>query len=138
MSLSIIRSPTVPSGAVQVFQNDGAGAVYAAIAHTQWGDIPGKAQGNNCWFPYGGEEKCTNDFSWVVGSGFRLVRGLRFVPSDALPLGLQNDGAGPLWVAVAHTQWGDIPGKTDVQGNDCWFPYGGKEHCTNNFSWVVV
>ena len=59
----------VPPGAVSGYQNDGAGILYAAIAKTQWGLIPGKAQGNTCWFPYGGREHATNHFSWIVKHG---------------------------------------------------------------------
>jgi len=35
-------------------------------------------------------------------------------PMYSLPHGFQNDDAGTLWVAVAHTQWGDIPGNCNI------------------------
>jgi hypothetical protein len=125
-----------PHGAVDCgHQNDGAGTLWAAVAHTNHGDIPGKAQNNTCWYPYGGKEHTTNDFSWVVAPGWRLERS-RSTPQHALPVGHQNDGAGSLWAAVAHTHHGKIPGK--AQNGTCWYPYGGQEHTTNDFSWVVV
>ena len=55
-----------PPGTVAGVQYDGAGQLFAAVADTQWGAIPGKAQGNTCWFPYGGKEQTTSKFSWIV------------------------------------------------------------------------
>jgi len=58
-----------PEGAIVTGnQNDGRGDQYAAIAISEWGRIPGKAEGNTCWYPYGGEEHETYDFEWVVFS----------------------------------------------------------------------
>jgi len=116
-------------------QNDGAGDLWCVVAHTNHGDIPGKGKDNTCWYPYGGREETTNNFSWVVAHGWRLERGNR-PPNNGLPVGHQNDGAGTLWAAVAHTNNGDIPGK--AKDNTCWYPYGGREEATNNFSWIVV
>ena len=99
---SLIRSPSVPAGTVQGFQNDGAGTVYAAIAHTQQGNIPGKAQGNNCWYPYGGKEHLTHDFSWIVAPGYSLKQAYES-PAVGLATGHQTDGAGYLWAAIAHS-----------------------------------
>ena len=48
------------------FQEDGAGYLYAAIAQTKWGKIPGKAKDSTCWYPYGGSEYYTSDFYWLV------------------------------------------------------------------------
>jgi len=131
----LVRGGNAPQDGVKGHQNDGAGEVWCAIAHTDKGDIPGKAKGNDCWYSYGGQELHTNNFSWVVVRGWRLERGGN-PPHNSLPLGHQNDGAGTLWVAIAHTDKGDIPGK--AKDNTCWYPYGGQEHSTNNFSWVVV
>jgi len=118
-------------------QNDGAGTLWGVIAHTPHGNIPAKAIGNNCWYPYGGAEHSTNEFSWVVAPQFALVNHQHSPsPTPTTPAGNQTDGAGTVWVAVAHTQWGNIPGK--AIGNNCWFPYGGKEHLSNNFSWLDV
>ena len=62
--------------------------------------------------------------------GEPAITGVDLLP-DHLAIGHQNDGAGDLWCAVAHTEWGHIPGK--AKGGDCWFPYGGKEHSTRDF-----
>jgi hypothetical protein len=132
----LVRGGGVPQDGVKAGrQNDGAGDLWCAVAHSNWGEIPGKAKGNECWFAYGGKEHSTNNFSWVIARGWRLERNNR-PPQNGLPVGFQNDGAGQLWAAVAHSNWGDIPGK--AKDNTCWFPYGGQEHSTNNFSWIVV
>jgi len=56
-----------PLGAIiSGHQNDGAGELWAGVAHTPHGDIPGKAKGDICWYPYAGKEELTHDFSWVV------------------------------------------------------------------------
>jgi hypothetical protein len=126
---------TPPNACPLGHQNDSHGTVYVALAHTQYGDIPGKAKDNTCWYPYGGKEHLTNDFSWIVNP---LCHNGHLTSPQGLwgmPHGHQNDGAGDVWVAIAHTQWGEIPGK--AQGNTCWYAYGGNEHYTNNFSWVV-
>ena len=36
-----------------------------------------------------------------------------------------------MWCAVANTKWGKIPGKASK--GLCYFPYGGKEHSTEDF-----
>jgi len=114
-------------------QNDGSGQYFAAVAHTDHGDIPGKAKDNTCWYPYSGKEEETNNFSWVVSRNWHLVRSEN-VPNGALQTGHQNDGSGELFSAVAHTEHGDIPGK--AKDRTCWYPYQGSEHLTDNFSWV--
>jgi len=128
----------VPPRAIAVgHQNDGAGTLWGAIAHSSHGKIPGKAIGNSCWYSYGGAEHQTNQFDWIVAAPFFLNPVAHsHNPSANVPHGFQNDGAGQVHVAIAHTQWGNIPGK--AKGNSCWFPYGGKEHQTNNFSWLEV
>jgi len=115
-------------------QHDNPNRLYAVIAHTPHGSIPGKAIGNTCWYPYGGAEHSTNDFSYVVGGhGFQRHTGQQ--PPNVAHLAHQNDGAGDVFLALAHTQHGDIPAK--AKGNQCWYPYGGAEHTTNDFSWIV-
>jgi hypothetical protein len=116
-------------------QHDNPSRLYAVICHTPHGDIPGKAIGGQAWYPYGGQEHGSNDFSYIVGGhGFQRNQGHQ--PPNAAPLGHQNDGAGDVYVALAHTQHGDIPGK--AKGNTCWYPYGGVEHLTDQFSWIVT
>jgi len=128
------QSPAPPPSAPAGFQNDGAGQVWCAVAHTPQGNIPGKAIGNTCWYPYGGREISTSDFSWVVAPGARNVQGP--CPPGALAVGMQNDGAGVLYAAVAITPQGNIPGK--AKDNTCWYAYGGQECSTNNFFWVTL
>jgi len=116
-------------------QNDAAGTVYVALAHTAQGNIPGKALGNTCWYPYAGNEHTTSDFSWIINPLTHYNQLNSPAGLYGMPHGHQNDGAGDVWVAVANSQWGTIPGK--AIGNTCWYCYGGKEYTTNDFSWVV-
>ena len=131
-------SAAPPGATVHGHQTDGAGDVFLAVAHTPEGEIPAKAIGNTAWYPYGGKEHTTNNFSWVSAPGSQLVPAgtSSQPPSGALQIGFQKDGAGALWAAIAHTPQGDIPAK--AIGNTAWYPHGGVEHTTNSFSWVVV
>jgi len=45
--------------------------------------------------------------------------------------GFQNDGSAEYWCAVANTPYGRIPGK--AQDGRCWYSFGGKEECTEDF-----
>jgi len=115
-------------------QHDNPNPLYAVIAHTPQGDIPAKAIGNTAWYPYGGQEHTSNDFSYVCGgNGFQKNHG--GPPAHACPLGHQHDSSGTVYLALAHTEHGNIPGK--AKDNTCWYPYGGKEHTTSDFSWVT-
>jgi hypothetical protein len=135
-AFELVQSSSPPNGAVKSgHQNDGAGDLYTAVAHTDKGNIPGKAKNNSCWYPYGGKENEIHNFSYVVMPNWRLEKNHGHPPGNAIPVGQQNDGAGDLYAAVAHTDKGNIPGK--AKNNTCWYPYGGKEQETSNFSWVV-
>jgi len=125
---------TIPNEDVPYGQQHDSGKLYLAIAHTQWGDIPGKAKENTCWFPYDGKEHVTENFSYVGLKNHRLLKSPR-IPDHALKCGHQNDGAGELYGVIAHTQWGDIPGK--AKPGMAWYCYDGKEHTTSDFSWIV-
>jgi len=127
----------MPSNALNIGYQDDSGEYAVAVANTEWGRIPGKARGNTCWYSYGGSEHCTEDFDWVktpctmstvanTGSG---------PPPGARPLGQQHD-RGDVYAVIAHSEWGKIAGKA---GPDtcAWFPYGGQEHETDDFEWVV-
>jgi len=116
--------PSSPQG----FQNDGQGSLWCAVAETEWGRIPGKAKDGVCWFSYGGKEHETRNFQLVYD---RVLSQQPIGPSH----GFQNDGAGPLWCAVANTPHGNIPGKAN-SANTCWYAYGGSEHETRDFSYV--
>jgi len=121
---------TVPTG----HQSDGAGKLYLALAHTPHGDIPAKAKGNQAWYPYGGQEHTCNNFSWISVPGYSLVPNTNSgAPWNAIS-GRQNDGA-QVWAAIANTSHGQIPAK--ASGSTAWYPYGGKEHTTSSFSWIV-
>eukprot|EP01126_Amoeba_proteus_P054531 TRINITY_DN6715_c0_g1_i3.p1 TRINITY_DN6715_c0_g1~~TRINITY_DN6715_c0_g1_i3.p1 ORF type:complete len:808 (-),score=160.56 TRINITY_DN6715_c0_g1_i3:68-2419(-) len=122
--------PSVPS----CHQIDGQ--YWVAIAHSPHGDIPAKAKGADCWYPYGGGEHTCSSFSWVNVPGHAFVKntGTGVRPSNAI-YGKQKDGHN-VCVAIAHTEgWGDVPGKAD--DNTCWYPYDGSEHTTSNFSWIT-
>jgi len=129
----LVKSEFVPLSAIQTGNQNGMGKLFAAVAHTEHGDIPGKAKDKLCWYPYNGKEEQTNNFSWVISTWELVHDGLP--PKDSIPCGNQ-DGDGLYWSAVAHTEDGDIPGK--AQNNTCWYPYNGKEVQTNNFSWLVA
>jgi len=125
---------SAPAYAAALGRQNDCGTVYVAVAHVPEGDVPGKALGNTCWYPYGGVEKTTADFSWVVSPLVNV--GQCGQPGwHGCPHGVQNDGAGNVYCAIAHGAHGDIPGK--AQGNTCWYAWGGAEHVTHNFSWVV-
>eukprot|EP01123_Difflugia_compressa_P015944 TRINITY_DN935_c0_g1_i1.p1 TRINITY_DN935_c0_g1~~TRINITY_DN935_c0_g1_i1.p1 ORF type:complete len:393 (+),score=76.36 TRINITY_DN935_c0_g1_i1:38-1216(+) len=130
------QSPSPPPGTVEGYQNDGQGTVYCVVANTTHGTVPGKGKGRNCYYPYGGREHATSDFSWVVvGGGYLLepAHGKK-PPPNAIPAGYQNDGHGHLYIGVAQTNHGNIPGK--AKDGTCWYSYGGKEIFTNKFMWV--
>jgi len=131
----LVKGGNVPQDGVKAgHQNNDD--LWCVVAHTNQGDIPGKGKDDTCWYPYGGKEESTKNFSWVVvAHGWELVNG-DAPPQNGLPVGYQNDGAGTLWAAVAHTSYGNIPGK--AKDNSCWYSYDGKEEISNDFSWVVV
>lgn len=130
----------LPNAAVQLaVQTDGAGQIWTAVAHTENGDIAGKAVGDTCWYCYNGEEFETDNFSWVVHhhpSPLQLVMSDGSgPPSNALKIGHQTDGFGDLYAAIAICEdLGTIPGK--AQTDTCWFPCGGVERETNKFYWI--
>jgi hypothetical protein len=106
------------------------GVYYCALAQTRWGTIPGKSKNGECWYPYGGKEH-------RITSGYVVYEEGLCVSSqnaDIEPLGFQTDGVGQLWCALAHSQYGRIPGKAD--SSSCWYSYGGKEYLTSRFSFV--
>jgi len=130
------KKKPMPSTAVKAgHQNDHNGDYWLGVAHTRNGDIPGKAKGDACWYSYNGKEDDTKEFSWVLVDQWALIRNAGGPPSHSLKVGHQKDGEGDFYSAVAHSQWGNIPGK--AKGNTCMFPYGGTEHSTSDFSWVV-
>jgi len=133
---SLVKSAHEPTNAITCgTQSDGSGSLCAAVAHTEHGDIPAKAKGNTCWYSYGGEEKTTNNFSYVTTKNWKLLKCLHCIPASALRTGRQNDGSGDLYATVSHTEHGNIPGKGNGKHN--WYPYGGKENLSQDYSYVI-
>eukprot|EP00923_Selenidium_pygospionis_P060771 GHVN01106779.1.p1 GENE.GHVN01106779.1~~GHVN01106779.1.p1 ORF type:complete len:439 (+),score=54.65 GHVN01106779.1:72-1319(+) len=86
----------------------------AIAKDTPFGDVPGKtAPGETrCWYGYGGEEHCTENFKLVGG--------------DVKP-DVQCADGNVLKCAIVDSKFGYCPGKTD--GSDqCWYTYDGKEY----------
>ncbi|KAH3745890.1 hypothetical protein Pelo_12695 [Pelomyxa schiedti] len=116
------------------YQNDGAGELATAIAHTDQGDVFGKAQRSACWFPYNGGEHTTSRFSWVCGSAYKLERasGSARPPQGTVS---QNTNGQVIFAAVAHTSHGDVP--AEYRNGTCLYPYGGRALAATAFSWVL-
>jgi hypothetical protein len=136
----VANSGRVPPRALKhgVQNNDGQ-VRYPIVAHTQWGDIPGKATQWDMYYSYGGREHSGGQFSWVVSAGTTSLVSARSkfhgpVPCGAIKCGNQIDQSGRLFAAIANTQWGKIPGKANK--NTCWFPYAGQEHSTPDFDFI--
>jgi len=119
-------------------QTDGAGVVYAGVAQTQWGAIPGKVHEGVAYFSFAGKEHTTNNYQYIHVNNAAIVKNTTgHPPHNAVKAGHQTDGAGDVWAVIVHSPHGDIPGK--AIGNDAWYPYAGAEHTANgaNFSWIV-
>lgn len=132
----IVKSPTsVPANAICP-TSVGGKTYYSALAHTQWGSIPGRAVPNQCWYSYGCAEYCTPDFSWITAPNTKLERNTGSPPAGAIGAGHQTDDGATYYAAIARSPWGRIPGK--AKGNTCWYAYNGSEHYTSDFDWVVI
>lgn len=105
------------------------GGFGCAVAETPWGRIAGKAAAGRCWYSYGGKEYSTD-------SDFAEVTGVRTETPQGLPHGHQTDNNSSHYCAVAHTQWGDVPGKARADVGKCMFPHNGKEHVTADFEYI--
>lgn len=101
---------------------------YCGVAHTPWGRIPGKVKGNTCWYPYAGKEHTTDQFELIDARGVSKQPG-------PVAHGRQLNEVGDIWCALATTGWGLIPGK--AKDGVCWYPYGGKEHISTSFNYVI-
>ncbi|KAK2152463.1 hypothetical protein LSH36_328g03049 [Paralvinella palmiformis] len=106
------------------------------VAHTEWGNIPGRAVAKQCWYSYDGAEYCTADFSWITAPNTKLIRNTGSPPAGAIGAGHQQDDGCTYYSAIARSQWGRIPGK--AKGNTCWYAYNGSEHYTSDFDWIVI
>ena len=111
------------------YQTDGVGDLHTALAIGDHGTVPGKANGDLCWYPYNGKEIKTGQFFGVTASSNNVAKStfkpnLGSPPSDTIMLGYQYDGAGHLYLGVANSQWGSIfpeklrmgPVSTHVEG----------------------
>ncbi|KAL5252404.1 hypothetical protein ACHWQZ_G015241 [Mnemiopsis leidyi] len=121
-------------------QNDGAGHLWCVLANTPHGQIPAKAKQNKAWYPFGGKEHETHDFHYVKahpGShvGLEKHHHGRPVPPGVVT-GHQRNSGTYYMVICHHTSHGKIPGKSD--GRKAWYSWGGREHETHDFSYVVV
>jgi len=140
MDVDFVQQGNAPQNALNFgFQNDGRGEQFIAVAETEWGKIPCKADADgNAWYCYNGQEYETTDFHYVVYNSPH-----RFVPNDdsgppegAMITGSQTDGRGDQYAVIALSEWGRIPGK--ACDNTCWYPYGGQEHETKDFEYIVL
>jgi len=130
-----------PANAIELGSQTDSGRMWSVIANTPYGKLPGKASYSGihfaCWYSYGGSEHQTDDFSWIVTSlEKRLVsnRGSFIPPKNALHITGPNDEFA--YCIIAKTEWGRIPGRSNLK--TAWFPYGGIEHETSEFFWVVI
>ena len=125
-----------PPNALKLARQHNEGDHWTAVAHTPQGDIPGKSVGNTCWYPYGGKENTTANFSWVVpGSPVLQQKNTGGPPYNAIVIGNQRDGAGSMYAGIAYCEYGTIPGK--AKDNTCWYSVHGEEKYTNDFDWIV-
>jgi len=137
MDIDFVQQSDIPENGLKFgYQDDGRGEHCIAVAETEWGKIPGKAQDGTCWYCYNGQEYETDSFHYVVHtSPHKLVRNDNLGPPDgAIVTGSQTDGRGDQYAAIALSEWGRIPGK--AEGNTCWYPFNGDEHETYDFEWI--
>ena len=127
-------------------QRDSASPYCNVIVHSErHGDIPGKAQKfARAWYSFDGrefQETRMSNVKWIMTTSpdktFATIRHIYGdpVPADAIACGKQHD-SGVYYAAIAHGKHGQVPGK--AQHQTCWYPWGGKEFVTHDFSWVVV
>eukprot|EP01126_Amoeba_proteus_P035356 TRINITY_DN3564_c0_g1_i2.p1 TRINITY_DN3564_c0_g1~~TRINITY_DN3564_c0_g1_i2.p1 ORF type:complete len:395 (-),score=113.44 TRINITY_DN3564_c0_g1_i2:120-1304(-) len=105
--------------------------LFAVVVHTSMGDLPGyvKRDDGVAWYGDGKNSHSTTEFSWIVRVFHKLVNN----PSNQVPHIFEKDGS-LVYLAVAHTTWGDIPCK--VQDKTARFSHGAGEHTTTNFSYL--
>ena len=131
-----MKSPQrIPLGAVY-FTTISGERYYSAVAHTPWGSIPGRAVVERCWYPFGGVEYSTADFSWITAPNAKLVCHTGSLPAGAIAAGHQLDDGCTYYAAVARSQWGALPAK--AKDNYCWYPYNGMEYKTSDFDWIAI
>ena len=57
---------SVPHGAVVGFQHNNNKAVFGVICHTPHGHVPGKSNGQEAHYGWGGKEETCRNFSYIV------------------------------------------------------------------------
>ena len=131
-----------PDSSFRLGYQPDSGDYYCVLARSEDGLVPGKAQvdGEKCWYSWGGEEKECEEFYWIRSHGHTVLARPNYslddgeVPFGALNLGQQEDGE--YFVAIAHTDDGDVPGK--ARDGTCWYPFGGEEKNADVFSYVIA
>ncbi|KAL5252405.1 hypothetical protein ACHWQZ_G015242 [Mnemiopsis leidyi] len=133
-----------PCHASKLGHQHDSGAYWCVLANTPHGPIPGKGRQGKAWYPYGGKEHETNNFSYIhmmPGCTLSLVRkSSPHPPPGALDLGRMMDGS-VYFVVICHTGQGQIPGKAKMNtpsGPKAWYSFGGREHEHFDFSFVVA
>ena len=111
-----------------------------AIEHASSGlqEIPGKSNGEACWYSKDGKQHCTRHFSWIISTANTEVISSynKFdPPPNAIYRTTTHDSNGPYYSIIANTEWGRIPGKANLRIG--WFGYNGKEYPTADFDWIV-
>ena len=84
--------------------------MWAAVAHTDIGNVPGKARDGKCWYPYAGFEYETTKFSYL---GTRPPHGY-------------TKELGNLWACLCENNRGWIPGYVDSKGTAYYECYGAQ------------
>lgn len=138
MDIELVKGSSPPDNALCLgFQTDGAGEQWMGVAETEWGQIPCKAGYGICWYGYGGTEYTTEDFHYIVHTSPHkfVANDGNGAPDGAIITGNQTDGRGDQYAAIANSEHGRIPGK--ACDNTCWYPYGGVEHETTDFDYIV-
>ena len=129
----------------QLNDSMGHGKLWSVIAHTSDAldctglqEIPGKSNGEACWYSKDGKQHCTRNFSWIISTSNTEVisSNNKFdPPSNAIYRTTTHDSNGPYYSIIAKTVWGRIPGKANLRS--AWYGYNGKEYQTTDFYWIV-
>jgi hypothetical protein len=90
--------------------------------------IPGKANGNECFYASEGRVQCTDKFNLI------LKGALSYHP-EGLPHG--SEFGASYWCAIANTEYGMIPGKAAAKGNICEYIYEDEIFRTKDFQYIT-
>ena len=102
--------------------------------------ILGRGTKDEAYYCYKGQDYLTRDFSWLVtDNNTHLVqtKASPIPPENAIKVISSLDVKNPdCYFVVARTKDGLIPGTSN--GIEAFYAYGGKEHSTTEFHWIVV